>query len=92
MPAWAWWGLISSGLFAVGWLCGRLRRPQGSAGHGTWDTSCAFYFSPNGRATRAILAGIRGAKRPFWCRRISGLRRGWRGHWCVPTNGASRCT
>jgi phosphatidylserine/phosphatidylglycerophosphate/cardiolipin synthase-like enzyme len=62
MPAWAWWGLISIGLFAVGWLYGRLTRPQGPAGHGTWETSWAVYFSPNGGATDAILEGIRGAK------------------------------
>jgi phosphatidylserine/phosphatidylglycerophosphate/cardiolipin synthase-like enzyme len=62
MPAWAWWGLISIGLFAVGWLYGRLTRPQGPAGHGPWETSWAVYFSPNGGATDAILEGIRGAK------------------------------
>ncbi|MGH8065247.1 MAG: phospholipase D family protein [Candidatus Entotheonellia bacterium] len=63
MPAWAWWGLISLGLLALGWLCGRRSRPQGPAGHGRWDTSWAVYFSPNGGATDAILEGIRGAKR-----------------------------
>jgi hypothetical protein len=63
MPAWAWWGLISIDLFAVGWLCGRLHRPQGAAGHGLWDDpSWAVYFSPNGGAMHAILEGIRGAK------------------------------
>jgi phosphatidylserine/phosphatidylglycerophosphate/cardiolipin synthase-like enzyme len=63
MPAWAWWGLISIGLLALGWLCGRLSRPQGPAGQGPWDTSWAVYFSANGGATHAILAGIRGAKK-----------------------------
>jgi phosphatidylserine/phosphatidylglycerophosphate/cardiolipin synthase-like enzyme len=63
IPAWAWWGLISLGLFAVGWLWGRLSRPKGPAGHGPWDTSWAVYFSPNGGATHAILEGIRSAKR-----------------------------
>jgi phosphatidylserine/phosphatidylglycerophosphate/cardiolipin synthase-like enzyme len=63
MPAWAWWGLISSALFTVGWLSGRWSRPQEPAGNGPWDTSWAVYFSPNGGATDAILAGIRGAKR-----------------------------
>jgi phosphatidylserine/phosphatidylglycerophosphate/cardiolipin synthase-like enzyme len=63
MPAWAWWGLISIGLFTVGWLCGRRSRPQGPAGHGHWETSWAVYFSPNGGAMHAILGGIRGAKR-----------------------------
>jgi phosphatidylserine/phosphatidylglycerophosphate/cardiolipin synthase-like enzyme len=63
MPAWAWWGLISVSLFALGWLCGRRSRPQGPAGHGLWDTSWAVYFSPNGGATDAILAAIRGARR-----------------------------
>jgi phosphatidylserine/phosphatidylglycerophosphate/cardiolipin synthase-like enzyme len=62
MRAWAWWGLISVGLLAVGWLCGRRSRPQGPAGHGPWDTSWAVYFSPNGGAARAILEGIRSAK------------------------------
>jgi hypothetical protein len=60
MPPWAWWGLIAIGLFAVGWSCGRLSRPQGPAGTGPWDPSWAVYFSPNGGATHAILAGIRG--------------------------------
>jgi phosphatidylserine/phosphatidylglycerophosphate/cardiolipin synthase-like enzyme len=63
MPAWAWWELLSIGLFAVGWLCGRMRRPKGSAGHGPWDPSWALYFSANGGATDAILNAIRGAKR-----------------------------
>jgi phosphatidylserine/phosphatidylglycerophosphate/cardiolipin synthase-like enzyme len=63
MPAWAWWGLISVSLLALGWLCGRRSRPQGPAGHGPWDTSWAVYFSPNGGATDAILAAIMGAKR-----------------------------
>jgi phosphatidylserine/phosphatidylglycerophosphate/cardiolipin synthase-like enzyme len=63
LPAWAWWGLISIGLFAVGWLWGQRSRPQGPAGQGPWDPSWAVYFSPNGGATDAILAGIRGAKR-----------------------------
>jgi phosphatidylserine/phosphatidylglycerophosphate/cardiolipin synthase-like enzyme len=63
MPAWAWWGLISVGLLALGWLCGRLSQPQGPAGHGPWDMSWAVYFSPNGGATDAILDGIRSAKR-----------------------------
>jgi hypothetical protein len=63
MPAWAWWGLIGGGLFGFGWLCGRLRRPQGPAGTGPWDMSWALYSSPNGGATPAILEGIRGAKR-----------------------------
>jgi phosphatidylserine/phosphatidylglycerophosphate/cardiolipin synthase-like enzyme len=62
MPAWACWGLISIGLFAVGWLYGRLTRPQDPAGHGPWETSWAVYFSPNGGATDAILEGIRSAK------------------------------
>jgi hypothetical protein len=53
MPAWAWWGLIAIGLFAVGWLCGRRR--HGPAGHGPWDPSWAVYFSPNGGVTHAIL-------------------------------------
>jgi phosphatidylserine/phosphatidylglycerophosphate/cardiolipin synthase-like enzyme len=63
MPAWAWWGLIAIGSFAVGWLCGRLRRWHGPAGSGPWETSWAVYFSPNGGATHAILEGIRVAKR-----------------------------
>jgi phosphatidylserine/phosphatidylglycerophosphate/cardiolipin synthase-like enzyme len=63
MPAWTWWGLISIGLFAMGWLCGRLSRPQAPAGHGPWDMSWAVYFSPNGGATHAIFEAIRGAKR-----------------------------
>jgi phosphatidylserine/phosphatidylglycerophosphate/cardiolipin synthase-like enzyme len=63
MPAWAWWGLMAIGLLAVGWLWGRRSRPQGPVGHSPWDTSWAVYFSPNGGATHAILAGIRGAKR-----------------------------
>jgi phosphatidylserine/phosphatidylglycerophosphate/cardiolipin synthase-like enzyme len=63
VPAWAWWGLISIGLFVLGWLHGRLRRPQAPAGHGPWNTSWAVYFSPNGGATDAIIEGIRGAKR-----------------------------
>jgi phosphatidylserine/phosphatidylglycerophosphate/cardiolipin synthase-like enzyme len=62
MPAWAWWGLISVGLLAFGWRCGR-RRPQGPAGHGPWDPLWAVYFSPHGGATDAILAGIRDAQR-----------------------------
>jgi phosphatidylserine/phosphatidylglycerophosphate/cardiolipin synthase-like enzyme len=62
MSAWAWWGLIAIGLVALGWLWGRRSRPQAPAGHGPWDTSWAVYFSPNGGATDAILAGIRGAK------------------------------
>ena len=62
MPAWAWWGLISVGLFAVGWLYGRLSRPRGPAGHGPWDTSWAVYFSPNGGATDAIMEAIRSAQ------------------------------
>jgi phosphatidylserine/phosphatidylglycerophosphate/cardiolipin synthase-like enzyme len=63
MPAWAWWGLMAIGLFAVGWLCGRWSRRQDPAGYGPWDTSWAVYFSPNGGAARAILEGIRSAKR-----------------------------
>jgi len=63
IPAWAWWGMISIGLLAVGWLCGRLGRPRTSAAQGPWDTSWAVYFSPNGGATHAILKGIRDAKR-----------------------------
>jgi phosphatidylserine/phosphatidylglycerophosphate/cardiolipin synthase-like enzyme len=63
MPAWAWWGLISVSLLALGWLCGRRSRSQGPAGHGPWDTSWAVYFSPNGGATDAILEAIRGARR-----------------------------
>jgi phosphatidylserine/phosphatidylglycerophosphate/cardiolipin synthase-like enzyme len=63
MPAWAWWGLISGGLCILSWLCGRLSRPQGPAGHGPWDTSWAVYFSPNGGATDAILQGIRSVRR-----------------------------
>jgi PLD-like domain len=62
MPVWAWWGLISIGLFAVGWLYGRLSRPPTPAGHGPWDTSWAVYFSPNGGATHAIIEGIRSAQ------------------------------
>jgi phosphatidylserine/phosphatidylglycerophosphate/cardiolipin synthase-like enzyme len=61
IPAWAWWGLIAIGLFALGWLYGRRSRPHGPAGHGPWDPSWAVYFSPNGGATHAILEGIRGA-------------------------------
>jgi phosphatidylserine/phosphatidylglycerophosphate/cardiolipin synthase-like enzyme len=63
MPAWAWWALIAIGLFAVGWLWGRRRRPQGPGGYGPWDASWAVYFSPNGGATHAIIEAIRGAKR-----------------------------
>jgi phosphatidylserine/phosphatidylglycerophosphate/cardiolipin synthase-like enzyme len=62
MPAWAWWGLISIGLLALGWLWGRRSRSQGPAGNGPWDMSWAVYFSPNGGATHAILEGIRSAK------------------------------
>jgi phosphatidylserine/phosphatidylglycerophosphate/cardiolipin synthase-like enzyme len=62
MPAWACWGLISVGLFALGWLCGQ-RRSQGPAGYGLCNTPWAVYFSPNGGATDAILEGIRGAQR-----------------------------
>jgi phosphatidylserine/phosphatidylglycerophosphate/cardiolipin synthase-like enzyme len=62
MPAWAWWGLSSIGLFALGWLYGRLSRQQTPAGNGPWETSWAVYFSPNGGATHAILEGIKGAK------------------------------
>jgi phosphatidylserine/phosphatidylglycerophosphate/cardiolipin synthase-like enzyme len=36
---------------------------ESAAGHGTWDTSWAVYFSPNGGATDAILEGVSGAKR-----------------------------
>jgi phosphatidylserine/phosphatidylglycerophosphate/cardiolipin synthase-like enzyme len=63
MPAWAWWGLISAGLLAVGWLGGRRSRPRGPAGYGSWDSSWAVYFSPNDGETDAILEGIRGARR-----------------------------
>jgi phosphatidylserine/phosphatidylglycerophosphate/cardiolipin synthase-like enzyme len=56
-------GLISIGLFTVGWLYGRLSRPQMPAGTGPWGVAWAVYFSPNGGATHAILEGIRGAKR-----------------------------
>jgi phosphatidylserine/phosphatidylglycerophosphate/cardiolipin synthase-like enzyme len=63
VPAWAWWVLISIGLLASGWLCGRLRRPQGPAGNGPWGASWAVYFSPDGGATEAILEAMRGAKR-----------------------------
>jgi phosphatidylserine/phosphatidylglycerophosphate/cardiolipin synthase-like enzyme len=63
MPAWSWWGLISIGLLTLGWLSGRLSRPQGPAGNGPWATSWAVYFSPNGGATHAILKGIRSAQR-----------------------------
>jgi phosphatidylserine/phosphatidylglycerophosphate/cardiolipin synthase-like enzyme len=62
IPAWAWWGLISLGLFAVGWLWGRLSQPKGPAGYGPWETSWAVYFSPNGGAARAVLEGIRSAQ------------------------------
>ena len=63
VPAWTWWGLVAIGLYVVGWLHGRLRRPQAPAGLGPWDKSWAVYFSPNGGATDAILEAIRGAKR-----------------------------
>jgi phosphatidylserine/phosphatidylglycerophosphate/cardiolipin synthase-like enzyme len=62
MPAWAWWGLLSVGLCALSWLYGRLSRPKLPAGQGTWESAWAVYFSPNGGAMDAILAGIRGAK------------------------------
>ena len=62
MPSWVWWGLIAIGLFAVGWLCGRLSRPQRPAGTGPWDASWSVYFSPNGGATDAILEIIRNAR------------------------------
>jgi phosphatidylserine/phosphatidylglycerophosphate/cardiolipin synthase-like enzyme len=62
MPAWAWWGLISIGLFTLGWLSGRLSRPQRPAGTGPWDTSWAVYFSPNGGARDAILEVVGNAR------------------------------
>jgi DNA-directed RNA polymerase subunit N (RpoN/RPB10) len=62
MPVWAWWGLTSIGLFAVGWLYGRLSQSPAPAGRGPWDTSWAVYFSPNGGATHAIIEGIRSAQ------------------------------
>jgi hypothetical protein len=34
-PAWTWWGLISIGLFVLGGLHGRLRRPQAPVGQDT---------------------------------------------------------
>ncbi len=55
--------MISIGLLALGWLYGRLHRPQGPAGQGPWDTSWAVYFSPKGGATDAILEAIRGVQR-----------------------------
>jgi integrase len=61
MPVWAWWALISIGLFAVGWLYGRLSRPPHPAGHGPWDTSWAVYFSPNGGRKGGLMKDFRHA-------------------------------
>jgi integrase len=61
MPVWAWWGLISIGLFAVGWLYGRLSRPPAPAGHGPWDTSWAVYFSSDGGRKRIPIKDFRNA-------------------------------
>jgi phosphatidylserine/phosphatidylglycerophosphate/cardiolipin synthase-like enzyme len=62
MPGWAWWVLISAAPCVLSWLYGRFSRPHPPAGHGLWETSWAVYFSPNGGAAHAILAGIRSAQ------------------------------
>jgi hypothetical protein len=62
MPAWVWCGLIGGGLCVFSGRYGRLSRPHAPAANDPWETSWAVNGSPNGGATHASLAGMRGAQ------------------------------